>query len=1382
MSRLRSALGLLAVLSASLAGHPQAPAGAPAAPQLLPYVITAVAGGGTLGTTYPAATAAPYTVGAACASGSTLTAQDVYGDGCLATQVLLSIPRAVAGDTQGNLFIVDSNNSTLRRVDARTGIITTIAGQGTATPASGVACASGSSLTSTSAFGDGCLATQVKLAAPEGLAVDPANNVWFSDYTLGAVRRIDHATGILTTVVNTAGTPGYRAGNVANPGTVVLAGAGQLVHPYGIGFDRAGNLYIGDNYNSVVDVVNLQSTATTIAANSIPAGAIFTIAGAGCAYGNSTTGCTTYGKAGNGGPSTAATLDSPYQVAVDNAGNIYIADEYPYDVRVINGTTGILTTFANGAMTKSAAQVRGPAVSTPLASIYGVATDALGNVYIAVYDATTGTSYLDRVDIATGILYAVAGQLEAAAPSAAGKAVTGAVYCTAATDNIGDGCPGTQATLYKPFQPFVDAAGNVYIADQGNNLIRKLSTGAQFPALTAGKSVTQTVDVHYGAGDSASTSTLPTPAGFGSVDYTLGTAVCVVNTDTTTDCATPVTFTPAAAGPRATPLAVKSATGLTASFALTGTGNAALLLADPAAAVGTFGNGPFPAVTGLAVDSAGYLYAAIPSSTSIRKFAPGIGTTTTLGSNLAQANAVAVDPAGNVFAALATGTVVEVPANGAAQLTLGTGFTTPSGLAVDTFGNVFIADSAAGTVTRIAAGTLVQTTLAAGLSGPAGLAVDTLGNLFVANKIANNVVELPFNSSTQITLGSGLSAPGYVAVDPAGSLYISDSRNARIVFIPNENGTLNTADQLTIATTGLINPTGLALTPTGNLYVADSSANAVFIFNRTSAAYAFGNDPVAAQLTAPADLVSAGNLPIAFASPYVTAAGNTGDFNLTPTTGPATLAPGFALALTAGFKPTATGTRSATFTFNGTVLTLTGTGITPVNATTTTISASSTAGTYGQPVALTVTVAVPTGQPAASGNVTVKVDTTPYTPTLTGNGTTTFSVPGLSAGTHTVSASYPGDSTSSPSTALPVTITLAPAPLTVAPNAVAKPFYAAIPTLTGTLTGVVNNDTIGVTYTTPATQTSPLGTYPISATVTGTAATNYIVTIVPGVLTITKAGTTTLLSASATAVSSTTSVALTATVAPTTGGFPTGSVTFYNGSTLITSVLVAPNGTATTTTTFAVVGQSSTNVLTAVYSGDPNYTTSTSPSVTVVSSTPGFNLSNTPTAAAVVQGQTALLSFTITPTFGYTGTITTSCTNLPATVNCVFSPASVAANGSNTPSLIALSLTTVQPGGLVDNVVPPLTPRSPIAFALLLLLGFATRRRAAQHKLRGLLLLVLSAALALGLSGCGQGHFATPTPTGAYTLTVNVAGTPNATAPGAVLTSSFPVTLTVTTK
>jgi sugar lactone lactonase YvrE len=823
--------GVILVAAFCFLSSPALYAVQPAAPQLLPYTVSAVAGGGTYGVT-----ANKYTVGNYCGTNTSsppagtppapLTswpaALSTVGDGCLATQVAITSPNATAVDSEGNVFIVDYTNRLIRRVDAHTGIITTVGGATTTAtitppatnPGSGSACPYGGG-TSTDAWGDGCLATSVLMDNPQNIAIDPSGNIWFTDYALDAVRKINKSTGILSTVVNTAFTAGYTADNVAYTHTGILAANGKIYRAYGLTFDKYGNLYIADNYNNVVDVVNLGSTSTTIAGYTVGAGEIFTIAGSGCPY-TTSPGCTTsayYGKtpaAGNSIISTSAMLDAPYQVAVDNSGNIYIADEYPYDIRVINGTTGMLSTFVNNTFTRMTDLSRGTALTATLGSTYGVATDSLGNVYIATYLATSPnwTNYIARVDINTGIIYPIAGQHATAVPTA-GTAQTGATYCVGKTDAIGDGCPGAKATFWKPYFPVVDAAGNVYVTDQGDNLIRKISVGTQFPATVVGVPVTQNIEVHFGVGDTAASYTVSSSF----TEFVVGTPSCTTNTDTTTDCVLPVTFTPAKAGMRTAPLAVTATlSGRVSNFSLTGTGLAPALAVDPGTQ-STLASTGLTSVTSIALDTAGDVYASVPGASSITMYTPA-GSPSAVGTSLTGANAVAVDAAGNVYAALSSGSVVEVPANGGSQVTVGSGFTTPSGVAVDSYGNIYVSDSAANSVTKITAGTGAQVVLAnqasvPSLSVPTGLAVDTYGNVFVANTSGNNIIEIPFNGSAPVTLGSGLSAPTGLAVDPAGSLYIADGgTNKRIVFIPNESGTLNSADQIPIIT-GLGRPRGL---------------------------------------------------------------------------------------------------------------------------------------------------------------------------------------------------------------------------------------------------------------------------------------------------------------------------------------------------------------------------------------------------------------------------------------------------------------------------------------------------------------------------------------------------------------------------------------------
>ena len=178
---MRSLLVALASVCSSAAA--QTPTLIP--PQLLPYTVKLIAGGGT----------APIAAGATCPV-SGFKSLDAYGDGCLATEVQLTGPRYAAADTNGNVFISDYTNGLVRRVDVITGIITAVAGGAAASPASGAACGA---YTSTDLLGDGCLGTAVKLDTPAGLAFDASGNLYFSDPGTSNVRKIAATAGLITT-------------------------------------------------------------------------------------------------------------------------------------------------------------------------------------------------------------------------------------------------------------------------------------------------------------------------------------------------------------------------------------------------------------------------------------------------------------------------------------------------------------------------------------------------------------------------------------------------------------------------------------------------------------------------------------------------------------------------------------------------------------------------------------------------------------------------------------------------------------------------------------------------------------------------------------------------------------------------------------------------------------------------------------------------------------------------------------------------------------------------------------------------------------------------------------------------------------------------------
>jgi sugar lactone lactonase YvrE len=256
------------------------------------------------------------------------------GDGGPATNAQLSIPLGdiggVAVDQGANLFIVDSGNARIRRVDATTGTISTYAGGGSG--------------------GDGVLAVNAALNFPSGVAVDALANLFIAEFTGQRIRRVDAATGIITTAAGT-GTPGFSG----DGGPAVNA---QLDFPVGGAVDTGGNLYIVDQGNTRVRRVDAKT------------GVITTVAGGGAAL------------PGDGGPATGAQLSHPSGVAVDPAGNLFIADEAGERIRRVDAATGIITTVAGDGLFGSSGD-GGPAISAELSDPVGVALDTTGDLFIA---------------------------------------------------------------------------------------------------------------------------------------------------------------------------------------------------------------------------------------------------------------------------------------------------------------------------------------------------------------------------------------------------------------------------------------------------------------------------------------------------------------------------------------------------------------------------------------------------------------------------------------------------------------------------------------------------------------------------------------------------------------------------------------------------------------------------------------------------------------------------------------------------------------------------------------------------------------------------------------------------------------------------------------
>ncbi len=1114
-------------------------------------------------------------------------------DGVPAVGASIFLPYGIAVDARGNLFIADSSNNRIRRVDAATGLISTYAGNGI----------SGSG-------GDNGPATAANLNNPTSVALDPAGNLYIADSGNSAVRRVDAFSGTIGTVAGTITQPGYSGDN----GTATAA---TLNGPKGISFDGNGNLYIADTGNNAIRLLSANN------------GKISTVAGTGA-----------YGFAGDGGLATAAELNAPWSATPIPSSTpgvyagFYIADQNNNRIRKVDAS-GNISTIAGS--TSGYSGDNGPALQAQLAEPASVLIDVAGDIYIA----DSGNNVVRRIAATTGTITTYAGNN---------------------TERFsGDGGPASQAGLYAPYAFALDTEGSLYIADVFHNRIRKVAANTallQYPVIRVDRisdPLTQTLENDGNAPLNISKFNAVSNS---QIDPNTTTCSLTVPLPTLAQCVVGVDFAPNTIGSTVPgELDVDSDAGNSPGIIhLSGQ----VLDVNPTTTTLKSGTNPSqtgaPVVFTVQVTNSGQTptgtVTLLDGTTSIGTIPLVSGSGSLTISNLTGgSHSLTAAYGGDSQNAASTSTVlIQVVKDPQAETTTtltANPTTSPAGasIAFTATVNIVIANAGTGAITGSVAIKQGGSTLGVGninnatATGSTGIATIALTNLPVGTDsitavYAGNsnyegstsppIVETVQQATTQITL-----AP---AVNPsfAGASLTLTAALTSNGGVPT--GNVNFFDGTTLLGSAPINAQGMAILSAPGRFWTVATHTLTAVYNGDANDTASTSPPIAEVIaSSPTSTTIASSLNPAGVGGSITFTAIVTTEGSSPTgsvqffdgatgigIGTLTGTGGTTGAATFTTSALALGTHTIIAVYAGDSLDTTSTSPTLselIQPTTDGIALTSSANPAIYNSALVLTAQVTgTGAPP-SGTVSlldggVSIASLPV-PT---NGTVSFVNPALAIGPHTLTASYSGDTNHGAVTSTPFTQNILQATsTTLAANSTSLIAGRQL-TLTAVVAGASSKPLSGTTAgsVTFTDGTKVLGV--MAPDSTGTAIFS-ISTLLPGQHTVTAtyngdsndaasasstlsisiaiATTTTALTTNANPIASGSSLTLTATVAGN-GGTPAGTITFHDGGTSLTAVQVSGNGIATFSLSTLAPGI---HQISATYSGDALDSPSTSSTI-----------------------------------------------------------------------------------------------------------------------------------------------------------------------------------------